>query len=164
MLEHRSAPLRATVRTLHDRIRRWTRPAPRPSVGVILDQMRSPAELVWENALLRTHLAVACRQRRRPPLRRTDRALVVLLARLTPRWREAIRLIKPETILRWHRQGCKLLWRRRSTPGRRRPRLPAETSALIERMARNNPLWGAERVRGELLKLGIRVAKRTVQK
>ena len=108
-------------------------------------------------------MEIACRQNRRPPLRRTDRAFLVLLARLVPRWRDSLLLIRPETILRWHRQGFALLWRRRSQQGGARPRIAKGTIALIQRMARDNALWGAERIRGELLKLGIRVAKRTIQ-
>ncbi len=86
----------------------------------------------------------------------------MLLARLTPTWRHTMLLVQPETILRWHRQGFALLWRRRSP--RTQPRIAGETIALIARMARNNRLWGAERIRGELLKLGIRMGKRTIQK
>lgn len=73
-------------------------------------------------------------------------------------------LVKPETILRWHRQGFRLFWRAKSRRGQCRPRVAAETIALVKQMATENRLWGAERIRGELLKLGIRVSKRTVQK
>ena len=72
-------------------------------------------------------------------------------------------LVRPETVLRWHRRGWRLLWRRKSKP-KGRPPLEAELIQLIQRMATENRLWGAERIRGELLKLGHRVAKRTVQK
>ncbi len=134
-------------------------------MGLVLDRLRSPAALRWENALLRKQLEVACRQVRRPRLRRTDRVCLALFARLTPSWRDALLLIKPETILRWHRQGFALLWHRRSKRGRAfLSRISDDTIALIQRMAGDNALWGAERIRGELLKLGIRVSKRTVQK
>jgi len=74
-------------------------------------------------------------------------------------------LVKPDTVLRWHREGFRLFWKRRSraTKGRQ-PRIGAETIALIRDMAARNETWGAERIRGELLKLGIRVAKRTIQR
>lgn len=163
MLDPLAARLRAALRAVRDRIRRWTRPSTRPVLGFVVDHFRSPTELVRENALLRKQLEVACRQIRRPQLSRVDRAFLVLLARLTPTWRQAVLLVQPETLLRWHRQGFKLLWRRRSKRGRR-PGTSGETIALIERMARNNRLWGAERIRGELLKLGIHLAKRTIQK
>jgi hypothetical protein len=156
--------LQAALQTLHLRVRRWARPESRPLVGLALDHLRSPTALRWENALLRKQLEIACRQIRRPTLRRADRTFLVLLARFTPRWRDALLLIKPQTILRWHRQGFALFWRRRSKPGGVRPRIAQATLALIQRMARDNALWGAERIRGELLKLGIRVSKRTIQK
>ena len=72
-------------------------------------------------------------------------------------------MVQPDTLLRWHRAGFRALWRWQSRPGPGRPPLAAETVALIRQMAAENPLWGAERIRGELGKLGIRVAKRTIQ-
>jgi hypothetical protein len=81
---------------------------------------------------------------------------------ITPTWRNVLRIIQPETLLRWHRAGFKALWRWRS---RARPasRLDPETAALIRSIASANRLWGAERIRGELLKLGLKVSKRTIQ-
>ncbi len=87
-----------------------------------------------------------------------------MLARLVPTWRNATLLVQPDTILRWHRRGFPLLRRRRSKPTGAQPRISPETIALIDKMVRNNRLWGAERIRGELLKLGTRVSKRTIQK
>lgn len=75
-----------------------------------------------------------------------------------------LQIIKPDTLLRWHRGGFRLFWRFKSRVQTPRRQLSSETIALIQRMARENPLWGAERIRGELLKLGIKVAKRTIQK
>ena len=82
---------------------------------------------------------------------------------MTPTWRNALRIVQPETLLRSHRAGFRALWRWRSRP-RSAKRLPAETGALIRSMASNNSTWGAERIRGELLKLGIKVSKRTIQR
>jgi putative transposase len=87
----------------------------------------------------------------------------VLLAGRVRAWRQALLLVQPATLLRWHHAGLRVLWRRRSRPGPGRPPLPAETVALIRRLAAENPLWGAERIRGELGKLGVGVAKRTIQ-
>jgi hypothetical protein len=79
-----------------------------------------------------------------------------------PAWRSATLLVQPSaTVLRWHRAEFRVFWRRRSRPGRRPPTCNA---GLIRQMTASNPRWGAERIRGELLKLGVRVAKRTVQK
>ncbi|HEY5375687.1 MAG TPA: integrase core domain-containing protein, partial [Polyangiaceae bacterium] len=96
--------------------------------------------------------------------RRHERTLVTLLAAALPRWRDALLLVKPETVLRWHREGFRLLWRWKSRSTPPTPRVSPDLIELIRRMAAENRLWGAERIRGELLKLGIHVAKRTVQR
>jgi len=93
----------------------------------------------------------------------TDRILLVLLVGRIRVWRHVLLLVRTETLLRWHRAGFRSLWRRKSRPGPGRPPLSAETVALIQRLAADNRLWGAERIRGELGKLGIRAAKRTIQ-
>src|SRR5262249_29169257 len=90
--------------------------------------------------------------------------VIWLLARLVrPDWRQQLLLVRSETVVRWHQQGWRLFWRWRSRAPMGRPRVGAEVRELIARMARENPAWGAERIRGELLKLGIAVSKATVQ-
>jgi putative transposase len=133
------------------------------ATGTGADLFRSRAQPVAENAFLRQQLLVLRRGVKRPALTRADRALLVLLAGRVRAWRQALLIVRPETLLGWHRAGFRALWRRKSRPGPGRPPLPAETVALIRRLAAENPLWGAGRIRGELLKLAIRVAKRTVQ-
>jgi hypothetical protein len=132
--------------------------------GIARDLTRSRGELVAENALLRQQLIVASRKVKRPAFRPHERGLLVLLAGLVPRWRDAVLLVKPDTVLRWHRHGFRLFWCWRSSCRRPGPRLVPATIQLIRRMALENRLWGAERIRGELLKLGIHVAKRTIQR
>ena len=90
--------------------------------------------------------------------------MLVLLASLVHNWKQVLLILKPDTLLGWHRQGFRLLWKFKSKAKSRKPRIEAETIALIKQMASENPLWGAERIRGELLKLEIKVAKRTIQK
>jgi hypothetical protein len=123
--------------------------------GLIADMTRSRQELLAENAFLRQQLVVAARRVKRAHFRASDRALLVALAATFAQWREALVLVKPETLLRWHRQGFKLLWtwrsKKQSKPG---PRLSRDVVELIRRMATANRLWSAERIRGELLKLG----------
>jgi len=109
-------------------------------------------------------LIVLHRHVTRPALTPRDRLWLVLLARLARGWRTALLIIQPDTLLRWHRQGYRLVWRVRSATATKRPQVPEEAVALIKRMATENRLWGAERIRGELLKLGVRVSKRTVQR
>ena len=130
--------------------------------GLLADLVRPRVELVAENVLLRQQLIVAERKIvGRVRWSAWQRLTIVFAARIAPLWREATLLIKPATVLRWHRAGFRAFWRRRS---RRPGRPPTDCGALIREMATQNPLWGAERIRGELLKLGIRVCKRTVQR
>jgi len=114
--------------------------------------------------LLRQQLLVLRRQIKRPNPTAFDRAVMVVVSAITCTWRESVLLVKPETILRWHRQGFRMFWRWRTRRTRPKPGISTDTIGLIRRMADENRLWGAERIRGELLKVGIRVAKRTIQK
>ena len=153
------------VQVLHDHLRFWTRP---PStvltLGCIHDLARSKQQLIIENAVLRQQLIVLNGSVKRPRLTRTDRTLFVLLASRLQCWKGALLIVKPETVLRWHRQGFRLFWKRKSRTRSRQPKLAGETITLIKEMATNNRLWGADRIRGELLKLDIIVAKRTIQR
>jgi transposase InsO family protein len=134
-------------------------------IGYLADLARTREELLAENALLRQQLIVLQRQSKKPKLGALDRIILLICARLTRTWQSATLIVKPATVLRWHRQGFRLFWRHKSRrPSQRGPRLQQETIELIRNMARNDRLWGAERIRGELLKLGIRVSKRTIQK
>jgi len=153
------------LRAVHRRLLAWTRPAPRPLAGsTVRDLTRTRATLVAENAFLRPQLVVLARQVKRPAPTPADRFRLVLLARLVRGWRAALLVVQPDTLLRWHRQGFRLVWRARSATASKRPQVSAETVATIQRLAAENRLWGAERIRGELLKLGLRVGKRTIQR
>jgi putative transposase len=147
-------------------IRAALRPRPCPIArGLATDLLRTRAELVAENALLRQQLVVAARKVRRPLFRRHERAAVALLTAALPRWKDAQLLVQPETVFRCHREGFRLLWRRPSRPTKTpATRISPDVIDLVRRMAAANRLGGAERIRGELLKLGIRVAKRSVQR
>ena len=134
------------------------------ALATLTDLGRSKSELLAENALLRQQLIILRRQVKRPTFTWTDRVLLVLLARLVRTWQKALLLVQPETLLRWHRELFRLYWKRKSKASSHRPKVAVETIALIREMAKDNRLWGAERIRGELLKLGLRVCKRTIQK
>jgi putative transposase len=156
---------RLWLRSLRHYFVAWTKPDQTSLIlGTLTDLSRSKPELVAENALLRKPLIILRRQVRRPVCTRTDRMLLVLLARMVRTWKQALFIIQPETLLRWHRQGFKLYWKYKSRATSGTPKISAETRALIQEMARDNRLWGAERIRGELLKVGIHVCKRTIQK
>ncbi len=155
----------AALSTISCRLLAWTRPPTRACIGgAIGDLTRTKAALVAENAFLRQQLVVLARQVKRPMPTPADRLRLVLLARLVREWRAALLIVQPDTLLRWHRQGFRLVWRVRSAGASQRPQVSAETVATIQRLTAENRLWGAERIRGERRKLGIHVGKRTVQR
>src|SRR3982074_3099290 len=123
------------------------------------------ARLEAENLILRQQLVVL---RRKSPTRvrlwNIDRLLLVWLYRLYPSLLDAIIVVQPETVIRWHRCGFRAYWRWKSRHVGGRPRIDSELRALIRRMSRENPLWGAPRIHGELLMLGIEVAESTVSR
>jgi putative transposase len=133
------------------------------AVRLVLLLLRSSAAIRAENLVLRKQLAQYIERGVKP--RRVDaltRISLTLLTRLFD-WRSAVVIVRPQTILRWHRAGWRLFWRLRCKLGR--PPIPAELRALIRRMAAENLLWGEERIANELwVKLGIRVSPRTVGK
>jgi putative transposase len=101
----------------------------------------------------------------RPKLHASDRFLWILLSRLWPDWRSALIIIKPETVIAWHRKGFRLFWTWKSTHGRSgRPGISTENRDLIRTMSKANVIWGAPRIHGELLKLGMEVSQATVAK
>ena len=139
-------------------------------IGLLLQSLRrtfrSRAALQAENLVLRHQLAVLRQRlgRRRLRLRATDRLLWIALSRVWPGWREALAVVQPATVVGWHRTMFRTYWRWRSRPRAGRPRVDAEIRELIARMARENPLWGAPRIHGELLMLGFRVSEPTVSR
>src|SRR5437870_8158445 len=150
---------------LSSRFTRWTKPLGTSlPLATLTDLGKSKSQLIAENALLRQQLIVLRRQVKRPPITRTDRILLVLLARLVQTWQQALLIVQPDTLLRWHRELFRLVWKHKSKAHAHQPKVASETIALIRQMAKENRLWGAERIRGELLKLGIHVCKRTIQK
>src|SRR3989442_6299175 len=131
----------------------------------IADLFKSPRRLEVENLFLRHQLNVALRRApQRVRLRAGDRALLVWMTWLWPSLLGLSGVVQPDTILRWHRAGFRAYWRwkSRGRPGRRR--VSRELRELIQRMSKENPLWGAPRIHGELLKLGFEIAESTVSK
>jgi putative transposase len=136
------------------------------SANTMVDLTRSKKELILENAFLRQQLIILDRQVRRPLARPRERVLLVTLASRLRAWKQALLIVQPDTLLRWHRDLYRWLWKRKSRSTKRvgRPPLLKGLVDLIQQMARENRIWGAERIRGELLKLRIRVAKSTILK
>ena len=132
---------------------------------VVVSPFKTQARLEAEIIMLRHQLNVLRRRvPSKPRLTVSDRLLFVWLYRLFPSVLNAVAIVQPETIIRWHRAGFRLYWRWKSRSRGGRPRVPIEIRRLIREMSLANRLWGAPRIHGELLKLGIEVAQSTVAK
>ena len=133
-------------------------------VHVLVSPFRTRAQLEAEIVLLLRHQLNVLRRRgpSKSKLAVADGLLFVWLDRLFPSTLKAIAIVQPETIIRWHRAGFRLYWRWKSRARGGRPRIPVEIRRLIREMSLANRLWGAPRIHGELLKLGIDVAQSTV--
>jgi hypothetical protein len=137
------------------------------AVPVARSELRTRTALVLESIALRHQMAVLERSRtHRPCLRGFDRLLWILLSRLWPQWRESLMIVQAETVLRWRRDGWSAIWGYRSRGRWRggRPRVSSEVRHLITQMARENFLWGAPRIHGELVMLGFTVSQATVSR
>jgi transposase InsO family protein len=123
---------------------------------------RNRADNALEILALRQQVAVLKRKRPRLPLNSLDRLFWSALSSFWSGWRDALIIVKPETVVGWHRAGFRLYWRWRSHPRGGRPGVTEEVRTLIQRMAAENPDWGAPRIHGELQKLGFCVSERSV--
>jgi len=155
--------VRQVVDRAEERFKRWTKPVTLLE-GASADLIRTKPELIAENALLRQQLIVLERQVKHPTFTPLDRGLLVVLASRLPHWKQALLIVKPDTLLKWHRRGFRLFWRHISQRPAHQPRIDEDTIALIKRMAVQNRRWGTKRIRGELLKLGLQVNRGTVRR
>lgn len=136
-----------------------------PLINFSVSTFRDRTSLLLENLALRHQITVLQRSVKRPKLNPTDRLAWVLLSKLWPSWREALAIVKPETVIRWQRKRFRDHWTRlsrRRNPGR--PALALEIQELIRTMSSMNITWGSPRIVGELAKLGIEVSKSTVER
>ena len=124
--------------------------------------LRTRHDLGLEILALRQQVTVLKRKHPRPCLNNLGRLFWLALRRLWPRWMEVLILVKPETVVGWHRAGFRLYWRLRSRGGGRK--IGADVFEIVRRMARENPSWGAPRIHGELLKVGVDISERTVSR
>jgi hypothetical protein len=133
-------------------------------IALLRDLLRPRHDLLLENLALRQQILVLQRTNPKPPFRNRDRAFWVLLCHWWAGWRRPLRLVQPETVIKWHRKTWRMWWRRKSKPLQQpgRPRIPWEAILLIRRISRENPLWGAPRIHGELMKLGYFLHETTV--
>jgi hypothetical protein len=123
----------------------------------VIASLKSRNQLALENIALRHQLEVLQRNAKLPRLKPSDRALWAVLSRVLPDWRRHLTVVQPDTVIRWNRTRWRLYWKWKSKPGRGKPKVSAELRALIRRISLENPLWGAPRIHGELLKLGYDV-------
>ena len=131
----------------------------------LVSRFRSHNSLCFENVALRHQLFVYQRTVKRPKLRLSDRLFWVCLSRLWTDWQDALEFVQPRTVLAWQKKRFRDYWRRLSQSGKPgRPPISKEVRDLIRDMWRANPTWGSPRIVGELRKLGITVAKSTVEK
>jgi putative transposase len=133
-------------------------------IDTLASALGSRKDLALEHLALRQQLAVAKRHMKRSELKDCDRIFWIVLARCWARWRDVLFVVKPDTVVRWHRLGFRYYWRKKSTPTPGRPPIPRELGDLIRRMSAANPLWGAPKIHGELLKLGIEISQATVSR
>jgi transposase InsO family protein len=134
-------------------------------IGFVIDLFRPRAAVEAEILVLRQQIIVLRRGRPgRVPLLAVDRMVLGWVCQLFPKTREALVVVRPETVIRWHRAGFRHYWRWKSRPRRGRPAVPAEIRQLIREMSLANPLWGAPRIHGELIKLGFDIGQTTVAK
>ena len=124
-------------------------------LGALRVFFRCRSDTALEILALRQQVAVLKRQRPRPPLNSGDRLFWTILRRFWSRWTDVLLIVKPETVVGWHRAGFRLYWRWRSRPRGGRPRITREVRDLIGRLAKENPDWGAPRIHAELQKLGF---------
>jgi putative transposase len=124
--------------------------------------LRNRVDVALEVLALRQEVAVLKRKRPRPALTRWDRFFWAALRHLWPRWSDVLAIVKPETVVGWHRAGFRLYWRWRSRPRGGRPKVSQEVRTLIGRLAKESSGWGAPKIHGELRKLGFEVCERTV--
>jgi putative transposase len=135
------------------------------SLASLFASFRSRAALHVEIPALRHQLGVLQRSVKRPKLTAPDRFFWACLSKVWTDWRSALVIVKPETVIAWHRRGFRLLWTWKVRQGQHgRPPVPRETRELIRKMSRENPLWGAPRIHGELLKVGIDIGATSVSK
>ena len=135
-------------------------------IGLFSRLLCSRRDLMLENLALRQQLMVFKRHRSRPKMENLDKLFWVVTRWLWSRWKEALVIVAPETVVRWHRTGFHVYWswlsRHRKVFGRKR--ISKELQELIFRMVAENPTWGTPRIHGELLKLGFDIAERTVSR
>lgn len=130
----------------------------------LADLTKDKSQLLTENLFLRQQLIILARSVKRPKIRKSDRLFFVFFRKLLSNWKECLYILKPDTILRWHRSLYSSFWRWfSSSKKKRKNRIPQDTLQLVRHMA-STTLWGAKKIEGKLLKLGIKLGRTTILK
>ncbi|MGE5430998.1 MAG: IS3 family transposase [Syntrophomonadaceae bacterium] len=129
-----------------------------------LNFFNTKAQLRLENIILRKQIEILQRTNTKLKIKRTDRLIFSIMKDLLVNWKEGIFIVKPETVIKWHRTAFRSYWRRKSRHKDGRPKLEREVIDLIRQIANENPLWGVPRIHGELKKLGFNISQSTVQR
>jgi putative transposase len=125
---------------------------------------KNQKSMAIEILVLMQQLTVLNREKPRPKLKNSDRMFLIFASKILSRWRDVLVIVKPETLIGWHRKGFKLFWRLKSRRRTGRPKILREVRDLIQRMSSENPTWGSPHIEGELFKLGYTVRKSTIEK
>jgi putative transposase len=129
-------------------------------ITVILSRFNITSQLAFENLALRQQIIVLKRNCQKPQIHKQGRLFWILLSRMWGNWQETLLIFKPETVVSWHRKGFKMFWKHKSrSRSSGRPPISKEIRDLVKKMALANPLWGAPRIHGELLKPGIEIPR-----
>ncbi|MCP5061365.1 MAG: transposase [Ignavibacteriae bacterium] len=131
-------------------------------LAIILNLFKSRSQLQLENLFLRKQLEIFSRSNKRVSIKRSDRIFFSLTKGLLKNWQNNLVIVKPETVIKWHRKGFKLFWKIKSKHKGGRSRIDVETRKLIIQLAQENRLWGIPRIHGEVLKLGYNISQSTV--
>lgn len=123
---------------------------------------KSKAQLQFENIYLRKQIEILKRSSIKPKIKKSDRIFFTVMKNLITNWKKNLFIIKPETVIKWHRQGFNLYWKIKSRKKNGRPKIEKELRLLIRQISFDNPLWGVPRIHGELLKLGYKISQSTV--
>ena len=129
-----------------------------------LDYFKTQSKLQLENVYLRKQLEILIRSNRKIKIKNQDRLFFVFMKSIFSYWKSSIIIIKPETVIKWHRKGFKLYWRWKCKNNGGRPKIPQGQINLIKRMAKESPLWGVPHIHGEMLKLGYEISESTVMR
>jgi len=125
---------------------------------------KSQSRLQLENIYLRKQLEILKRSNRKIKIKNQDRFFFLFMKRIFANWQSSLLIIKPSTVINWHRKGFKFYWRWKCRNSGGRPKIPQEQINLIKKMAKDNPLWGVPHVHGEMLKLGYEISESTVMR